>query len=239
MPDRGGGRLCTTVTADIGARIVAGEFAPGAALPTEAELTKKFRVSRTTVREAVKRLHGKGLVASKPRNGTVVQPTGQWNQFDAELLAWRVRSGVAAEILGQLYDIRDCFEPYACHLAAVKGSAADKDAIGRQYAAMADAKLSNRRRVAADLAFHLAIFAASRNVFMVSLGAAIRTALHLSFSLSQRESMPPREQVLHGNVCAAIQRGDGRAAEESMRRLLAASRRTLRRAIAGSKQESI
>lgn len=235
MPGRGGGRLCTIVTADIGARIVAGEFAPGAAIPTEADLVKKFRVSRTTVREAVKRLHGKGLVASKPRNGTVVQPTESWNQFDSEILAWRVRSGVAAEVLGQLYDIRDCFEPHACHLAAVKGSAADKEAIGRQFAAMADARLSPKKRVAADVEFHLAIFAASKNVFMVSLGAAIRTALHLSFSLSQRDSMPPREQVMHGNVCAAIQRGDGPAAEAGMRRLLAASRKTLRRSIAGSK----
>lgn len=239
MPGRGGGRLCTIVTADIGARIVAGEFLPGTALPTEANLVKKFRVSRTTVREAVKRLHGKGLIASKPRNGTVVQPTEHWNQFDSELLAWRVRSGAAAEVLGQLYDIRDCFEPYACHLAAVKGDAADKAAIGRQFDAMANSKLSSKRRVAADLDFHLAIFAASKNVFMVSLGAAIRTALHLSFSLSQRESMPPREQVLHGNVCSAIQRGDGPAAEDSMRRLLAASRRTLRRVIAGSKQELV
>ncbi len=239
MPGRGGGRLCTIVTADIGARIVAGEFPPGAVLPTEAELGNRFKVSRTTVREAVKRLHGKGLVASKPRNGTVVQPTEHWNQFDSEVLAWRVRSGVAAEVLGQLYDIRDCFEPFACHLAAKKGSAADKAKIGKKFAVMADGRLSSRRRVAADLEFHLAIFAASKNVFMVSLGAAIRTALHLSFSLSQRESMPPREQVLHGNVCDAIQRGDGRAAEESMRRLLAASRRTLRQAIAGSKQESI
>ena len=237
MPGRGGGRLCTIVTADIGVRIVAGEFAPGAVLPTEADLVKKFRVSRTTVREAIKRLHGKGLVSSTPRNGTVVQPTLHWNQFDSELLTWRVRSGVAAEVLGQLYDIRDCFEPHACRLAAVKGSEEDKAEISRQFAAMANRRLSNKRRVAADLEFHLAIFAASKNVFMVSLGAAIRTALHLSFSLSQRDSMPPREQVLHGDVCAAIQRGDGRAAEESMHRLLAASRKTLRRAIAGSKQE--
>ena len=239
MPGRAAGKLCSTVTAGLGARIVGGEFAPGAVLPTEVELCALFRVSRTTIREAVKRLHGKGLVAGRPRNGTRVLPTEQWNQFDSEVLSWRVQRGMEAEILDQLYEIRDCFEPRACHLAAIMGGAADKAAIAAQYGRIVDAALEVEDRVAADLDFHLAIFAATGNLFMVSLGAAIRTALHMSFSLSQRrDSMPKREQALHGDVCAAILAGDGAAAEANMRRLLAASRRTLRKVLKSSERQA-
>jgi DNA-binding FadR family transcriptional regulator len=239
LPGRAAGKLCSTVTAGLGGRIVGGEFAPGAVLPTEAELCALFRVSRTTVREAIKRLHGKGLVAGRPRNGTRVLPTDQWNQFDSELLSWRIARGMEAEILDQLYEIRDCFEPRACHLAAIVGSAGAKAAVAEQFARIVNPSLALDDRVAADLDFHLAIFAATGNLFMVSLGAAIRTALHMSFSLSQRrDSMPQREQALHGDVCAAIVSGDGDAAEASMRRLLAASRRTLRKVLKASERQT-
>ncbi len=228
MPTRAGGKLCSAVTAELGQKIVAGGFAPGEVLPTEAALCETLAVSRTTLREAVKRLHGKGLLALSPRTGTVVQPTRHWNQLDAEVLAWRVAAGIDQDMLDQLYEIRDCFEPRACHLAATNGSAAEKAAIAEHFATMAATSIDTDRRIAADLDFHLAIFAATSNLFFVSLGAAIRTALHMSFSLSQhRAPFPPTELRLHQDVCTAIQHGDGPAAEASMRRLLGASRRTL------------
>ncbi len=228
MPVRGGGKRCAAVTSELGGRIVAGLFAPGETLPTEAVLCAQLGVSRTTVREAVKRLHGKGLVAVSPRNGTKVRPTVHWNQFDTEVLAWRVAAGVDAAMLDQLYEIRDCFEPRACHLAACRGSAADHAAISGHFAELAEASGDVERGIAADLAFHLAIFAATGNLFFISLGSAISTALRLSFSLSQRRApIPAAELRLHEDVCAAILAFDGAGAEASMRRLLDASRRTL------------
>ena len=50
------------VAQDIGARILRGEFAPGALLPNEAESCKAYGVSRTAVREAMKMLTAKGLI---------------------------------------------------------------------------------------------------------------------------------------------------------------------------------
>ena len=103
MPTRAGGKRCAAVTAELGRRIVSGTFGPGDTLPTEANLCDLFGVSRTTVREAVKRLHGKGLIAVSPRSGTKVLPTLHWNQFDAELLGWRVDAGMNSDMLDQLY----------------------------------------------------------------------------------------------------------------------------------------
>jgi DNA-binding FadR family transcriptional regulator len=201
-------------------------------LPTEADLCGIFGVSRTTVREAMKRLHGKGLVAGTPRNGTRVLPTARWNQFDAELLSWRMQRGVTAEIVDQLYEVRNCFEPRACALAAGRGDPAEKAMIQAHFERLADASLDTEQRVAADLAFHLAIFTATGNLFLISLGSAIGTALRLSFMLSQRRSSMSRaEVVLHGHVSQAILHGDADAAERHMRCLLAASRRAVGRAL--------
>jgi DNA-binding FadR family transcriptional regulator len=228
VPVRAAGKLCSAVTAGLGQRIVAGGFAPGEVLPTEVTLCQMFGVSRTTVREAVKRLHGKGLLAASPRNGTRVLPTLYWNQFDPEVLGWRVAAGIDAEVLDQLYEIRDCFEPRACHLAATNGVADSKARIRGWFDAIETARGDTEQRIAADVEFHLAIFAATGNLFFVSLGAAIRLALHLSFGLSQRRApFPQRELQLHADICTAIERGDGVAAERTMRLLLDASRRTL------------
>ncbi len=228
MPTRAAGKRCAAVTAELGQRIVAGRYGPGESLPTELTLCEMFGVSRTTVREAIKRLHGKGMVEVGPRSGTRVLPTLHWNQFDAELLGWRLDCGVDSETLDQLYDIRDCFEPRACELAAVRGDQAARAAIAAEFSRIADETLDTGARIDADLAFHLAIFAATGNLFFVSLGAAIRTALHLSFSLSQRRSPIPDDELrLHAEVCRAIQAGQGAAAARAMRRLLAASRATL------------
>jgi DNA-binding GntR family transcriptional regulator len=47
---------------------------PGAPMPTEAQLTDRFSVSRFTVREALRRLEAEGLIARKRGSGTIVAP---------------------------------------------------------------------------------------------------------------------------------------------------------------------
>jgi DNA-binding GntR family transcriptional regulator len=56
----------------LGSRIASGRFAVGATLPTEAELCKRYGVSRHTAREALRRLREAGLVTRRPRAGTTV-----------------------------------------------------------------------------------------------------------------------------------------------------------------------
>lgn len=53
-----------------------GAYAPGAQLPTEAELTERHGVSRFTVREALRRLQAEGLIKRRRGSGTVVADGG-------------------------------------------------------------------------------------------------------------------------------------------------------------------
>ena len=77
----------------IGQRIVSGEWLAGAALPTEADLSRELNVSRASLREAIKLLAGKGLIRSTPRRGTIVQPTATWNRLDPDVLVWQAFGG--------------------------------------------------------------------------------------------------------------------------------------------------
>ena len=87
--------LGARVAAELGRSITSGSIAPGATLPTEGALCSSFKVSRTTLREAVKKLHGKGLVEVGPRHGTRVLPAERWNQLDADILSWRIEALLA------------------------------------------------------------------------------------------------------------------------------------------------
>lgn len=60
------------IASELREAIARGEYPVGAQLPTELELCERLKVSRFTIREAIRVLAGAGLVRRKPRAGTVV-----------------------------------------------------------------------------------------------------------------------------------------------------------------------
>ena len=222
------GRLGDQATETIGRRIVTGQLRPGEQVPTEAVLCGELGMSRTTVREAVKRLHGKGLLDGGPRNGMRVLPTSRWNHLDRDVLSWRAANGLDAELADQLYAVRGCMEPEACRIAAVSATDAQLQQIVALFDAIAAQDGDLASQVAADVAFHLAIFAATGNPLFIMLGDAICTTLELAFRQSQgRRRMSDGELALHGEVARAIARRRPTNAGRAMERLLAMSRQAL------------
>jgi DNA-binding GntR family transcriptional regulator len=66
------GPLYRTLASTLRDRIAAGDFAPGAALPTEHELCALYDVSRHTAREALRLLSEAGLIERRRGAGTIV-----------------------------------------------------------------------------------------------------------------------------------------------------------------------
>lgn len=103
--------------------IVSGEFAPGAALPTEPELAEAFGVSRAVVRDATRMLAAQGLVDVQHGRGVFVTHSPIEAFGDALLLALR-------RVEATVWDVEQ-FEqallPEVCALAAV---AATDEEIG-------------------------------------------------------------------------------------------------------------
>lgn len=231
------GTLSTQVMHLLGRRIVAGDFRVGDTLPVEPILCRRFGVSRTTLREAVKKLHGKGMIAIAPKSGTRVRPPSEWSQLDPDVIGWRLRGAPDPDLLRQLYEMRQALEPEACRLAAINADEDGRRAIGDAFARMAAARHDPARVVEMDVAFHMAIVAATRNLFLISLGSAIRGTLGFAFALGVplkpfSASELRRHRVIMDLVLA--RRAD--AASIAMRRLLQESHRTLAAALGVSQR---
>jgi len=207
------------VARTLGSEILAGVHAPGANLPSEAELLSRFQVSRTVLREVQKTLAAKGLIASKSRVGTKVLDETHWNLFDADVLSWKVAQGFDEKLSNDLAEIRRAIEPRAAALAA---GHADREVIAQLRRCIADmrAATDSRRHFAeADLEFHRAIGAASGNMLMRALSAVIETALVESFTLSSPvRDLAQHETVVrkHERIVDAIEARDPQAAAAAM-----------------------
>jgi DNA-binding GntR family transcriptional regulator len=95
--------------------IVEGRYGPGTRLVEQA-LGRELALSRTPVREALRRLEVEGLVASRPHRGMVV-------------------ATATDDDIRDLYELRARLEAYAAELAAGRGSADEVAGIARAAAA--------------------------------------------------------------------------------------------------------
>lgn len=80
--------LSNLVGREIFGAILSGRFPEGSVLPNEIALAEQLGVSRTALREAIKGLAAKGLLASRRRRGTLVLERRHWNMLDADIIAW-------------------------------------------------------------------------------------------------------------------------------------------------------
>jgi DNA-binding FadR family transcriptional regulator len=213
----------------IGRRIVAGKLRPGELLPIEADLARKFRVSRQSLREGLRALAAKGLIEARTRRGTIVRPKQCWDILDPDVLAWMAHAPPDQEFLMALLELRTSIEPAAARLAAQRASPRQILDIEESYRAMA-ASLPHDIEACCrhDLDLHERIIAAAGNAFLARFAAVIRTALRISFVVSYdaRESYE-NSLVEHWAVADAIRKRLPVEAERAMRLLLKGTARDL------------
>jgi DNA-binding FadR family transcriptional regulator len=208
----------------IGLNIVSGTYPTGSLLPSKENLSRQFKVSNSTLREALQKLATKGMIHAKTRVGTRVLEERNWNLFDADILSWRFATGVDRRFLAHLFALRQAFEPMA---AAMMAERHDLEA-GRRLAQLAtrltDAGTDREAFASADLAFHLFILENAGNPFLQSIGALIRTALAASFTMSAPGTDANEAQRLsqqeHGALADAISAGDTQAAAGAMMQVI-------------------
>ncbi|MGH6961354.1 MAG: FadR/GntR family transcriptional regulator [Dongiaceae bacterium] len=205
---------------EIGSRILGGDFAPGVLLPNEAEWCKRLHMSRSAVREAIKMLMAKGLVNSRPKVGTRVQPRERWNLLDRDVLAWYAATPARENLLISVQQMRRIFEPEAAALAAINHDAVQMRAITEACRDMGTAT-SVESRIEADLRFHLGILTAAGNEFLVPFGFLIESALANVFDYVTRQvGHLKHAQSLHEDIEAAIRKRRPEAARRAVQRLL-------------------
>lgn len=203
----------------LGMEILAGKHVVGGNLPNEADLLARFQISRTVLREVLKTLSAKGLLAAKARVGTRVTQPVHWNFFDAEVLSWKVAIGLDDAFRRDMAEIRRLIEPRAAALAAERREGEAITAIRAALDRMRIVDQDAMRFAQADLDFHLAIGAASGNALMRSIASVIETALAASFSpIAPREHPELHAETVakHEAILNAIAAGDTAAASAAM-----------------------
>jgi len=155
--------LGVAVVEDLVDAIVSGKLQPGDSLPPEGPLSEQFGVSRTVIRESVKRVEEKGLVTIARGKGTQVRPTSSWNILDKVVLTALIKHDDSLGVLDELSVVRAQLESV---MAAEAARVRSKDDL-----ATLDAALERMRATvgddaafrAADIAFHETVMAMSGN----------------------------------------------------------------------------
>lgn len=210
------------IAKQIGAAIVAGRYPPGALVPGEIELGRRYGASRTVVREAFKLLSAKGLIASRKRAGTRAMPRDAWNMLDADVLAWRLESRRAEpKFVADLLAVRAVIEPAAAALAARHRTTKALKSIERAFADMERTAHDAALFVEPDARFHKAILLASGNDFLAAFAALTEAALGTFVRIASRHPGAPLPSVpLHRAVLEAIRKRDAARAQQAMTALL-------------------
>ncbi len=215
-------RVHNGLVRDLALRILGGEVRPGDTLPTEQALQDEFGISRSALREAVRVLSAKGLVAVRPRIGTAVRPRDDWNRLDPEMLEWSLAIAPDLDFVRSLMEARGLFEPAAAEFAARRATAQEVADIEAAYFGMRDSLPHDIVACcAADVAFHRAIMQASHNAVLQQLIGTIQAALGNVFRLTTTNGTShERTLSAHAQVLDCIRLRDAEGARAAMTGLL-------------------
>jgi GntR family transcriptional repressor for pyruvate dehydrogenase complex len=149
---------------------------PGERLPTERILADRLRVSRNTVREALTRWEGLGLVERRQGSGTYLKAAVSLDMLHMPLT---LASGNDFASLMQTLEIRRALEAEAAALCAVRATPADLADIEKKLDLMEHA-FHARAGLSADedWDFHQAVYRASGNPLFEQIIAAMQEMFH-------------------------------------------------------------
>jgi DNA-binding GntR family transcriptional regulator len=192
--------LAETIRQKLADDILRGVYPPGARLD-EIGLAKRFKLSRTPVREALRQLTSAGLVEMRPRRGVIVSlPTDS--------------------ALAEMFEVMGELEASCTRLAAQRMSPAERVRLELVHRRSYEAVRSNDRESYRTLnfEFHDVIYRGAHNEFLLATTVGIRQRIapfrRAQFAIQDRLAKSYEE---HDAIVAAVLRGDADTASEVMR----------------------
>jgi len=178
--------LTEQVARQIATDIADGVHAVGAKLPPGRILAEQYGVSAAVIREVTERLRAQGLIQSRQGSGsTVVSRTG----VQGFQLLTGLGLAVDRDKLAAVYELRMELEGGAAALAAVRRNADDLSAMAQALADL-EAHLDHPEQgVEHDIAFHVAIAAATHNSTYQDLLQYLNLQLRLAVSTARSNSL--------------------------------------------------
>jgi DNA-binding FadR family transcriptional regulator len=202
---------------DLRERILRGDFPEGTALPPERELVIQTRMSRTTVREALRILEVQGLVRIKTgrSGGAFVQKPGEESIASSVSLLIRGRQIRMAALL----ETREAIEPSCAQLAATYRTDADLARLEAANEAISVDTGSLADFLQANVDWHVAVAIASHNELLTGFMLALSRSIYASTDKGFIDTEVRRTTVrAHRTITEAIRAQDPAAAVRRMNR---------------------
>jgi len=209
-------RAYEDIVQQVVALIEEGKLKRGDHLPSERELTDVFKVSRTTVREAIRTLESMKFLQCRPGDGTYVLASSE------EALI----QPLAAALFNEKDDIRDIFfirriiEPHVAQLAAENATSQEIEEMVRILQKQEQRIRDGENIIETDSAFHSLMVKATKNRVMERLVVALIDLLRQSREQylveDENDERANRSLEGHRRVLSAVKNGDGDAARKSM-----------------------
>ncbi len=204
-------------------RILSGEWPTGFKLPSEESLRKQFGASRTLVREAIRRLQGRGLIKTVNGSGSYVAG-GDLQHVSMALNAYSV---LAADhrTFADLLELRMAIEGDAAAKAAADREGRGWRLLEAKLQVMSAARIIEEFAIL-DIDFHMELLRTSGNELFASLGAALRDR-YVRFAIdSYRSSEHLRSETMteHRVIVDSIKSGRPEVAREAARSHVSRSR---------------
>lgn len=189
-----------------------GAFRPGDRL-READVAARLSLSRTPVREALRKLEADGIIEHRARIGAVIRRLSH------------------SEIV-ELYEMRVVLERTAAEMAAKHAAAAEIDTLETLNAALAKTAHNPQKAAAINQDFHRCIYRATRNRFLLEAARSLNNALMLLGETTLDDAGRIKTVChQHQDIIDAIRTGDVEAAGASAEAHLETS---LRRRLQGA-----
>lgn len=211
--------------------IVRGELRPGDRLPPEGELTTRMRVSRGTLREALRVLSSQKLLTSQRgvAGGTFVaepSPDDVVTHLQTSLtLLSRSRISVT-----QLLEVRGLLEVPAAGLAARHRTDHDLQRMAETIVVVSDRTADDPHRYFANSDFHIRMLQAAGNPLLDIVARPVFSVLQGKFLRDRAEpAFWERVATEHTAILEHIRSGDPMAASRAMRAHLGNLRETYTR----------
>ncbi|SDC06320.1 GntR family transcriptional regulator, transcriptional repressor for pyruvate dehydrogenase complex [Paenibacillus sp. UNCCL117] len=203
-------------------QITGGQLKPGDKLPSTKELSERFQVGRSTVREALSALKAMGLVEIHQGEGSYVRTI---DSVDVDLPEWNSLL-MSRETILDLLEARQALEIANAGLAAEKRNEEDlrrfEAVLERMERHLGDEEEGER----SDIEFHLTLAQATHNDILARMIDSISSPMQLAIRETRRLQMYGSRAVSeqlwkeHQAVYEAIRDGKAEEAREQMRRHL-------------------
>ena len=184
-----------------------GEFKAGQKI-REVDICRRFNVSRTPVREALKLLHADGFLTAAPGGRLAV-------------------AGVNLDQAEEIYEMRETVEGLAARLAARKAKTADIVELSKIIDEQMKCAGDNNKLLRANDKFHVKIYEISRNRYIMKTADLLLNSIGMiRIATSDRFSYSEESCKQHCQIFSAIERGDTQGAEDAARHHIREGRRT-------------